>query len=241
MSKVKGTRFAQIPEWVIHSDISDKAVRLYCVLARVVATERQAMPNRKQMAEKLLCSPASFDRALLELIAIGAVTIKATEHPITGARTSNDYRLHFDAPCGGPSSAVMRPLIADDDVREDNGSSTDRTPDRRDSPLPQAAIGVDFEIWWQTYPSKHAKKDAVKAWPKAVRAVDGDVQRLIDGAARFRDDPNREDRYTPYPATWLNGGRWDDDPLPPKRNGKVNQTDQRTFDALAWANQKEGR
>jgi hypothetical protein len=36
----------------------------------------------------------------------------------------------------------------------------------------------------------------------------------VAGAARYRDDPNREKRFTKLPATWLRAGCWEDDPLP---------------------------
>mgnify|MGYP000116654668 CR=1 FL=1 len=40
------------------------------------------------------------------------------------------------------------------------------------------------------------------------------TETITAGAARFRDDPNREEKYTPLAATWLNGERWEDGPLP---------------------------
>jgi hypothetical protein len=58
---------------------------------------------------------------------------------------------------------------------------------------------------------------------------------------RYRNDPNREPEFTAHPATWLNAGRWDDDPLPPRRtNGSaVPASDQRTMMAMEWARRQE--
>lgn len=72
--------------------------------------------------------------------------------------------------------------------------------------------GDDFQEFWQVYPRRAGKKAAEKAWTKAVKATP--AAQILGGAARFRDDPNREQACTPHPATWLNQGRWDDDPLP---------------------------
>lgn len=72
----------------------------------------------------------------------------------------------------------------------------------------------EFERWWAVYPDHHAKADAEKAWRLALRRVGGDVERLLAAAVRFRDDPNRTPAFTPYPAKWLKGDRWEDDPLP---------------------------
>lgn len=72
--------------------------------------------------------------------------------------------------------------------------------------------GDGFQEFWQVYPRREGKKAAEKAWGKAVKTTP--AAQILGGAARFRDDPNREQAYTPHPATWLNQGRWDDDPLP---------------------------
>jgi hypothetical protein len=39
--KVYGERFAVVPEWVLDSDISDRAFRLYAVLARHARLRRE--------------------------------------------------------------------------------------------------------------------------------------------------------------------------------------------------------
>jgi hypothetical protein len=72
-----------------------------------------------------------------------------------------------------------------------------------------------FDAFWTAYPRHTAKGEARKAWPAAVRAAGG-TGPIIDGAKRFAADPNREDAYTPHPATWLRAERWGDDPLPPR-------------------------
>jgi hypothetical protein len=57
------------------------------------------------------------------------------------------------------------------------------------------------------YPKKVGKKDAQKAWAKAVRTAD--PARIIEVASRYPWNPER--RYVKDPATWLNKGCWDDD------------------------------
>lgn len=80
-----------------------------------------------------------------------------------------------------------------------------------------------FDAFWQAYPRRAEKAAARKAWPRALSEAGGNPQTIIDGAQRYRDDPNREPQFTKYPATWLNKGCWDDDPLPPRAtNGRAN-------------------
>ena len=67
----------------------------------------------------------------------------------------------------------------------------------------------EFEKFWEVYPRKMAKKDAFKAFKK----VNVPLQTLIDAVnAQAESDAWQRDngRYIPYPATWLNQGRWDD-------------------------------
>jgi uncharacterized protein YdaU (DUF1376 family) len=73
----------------------------------------------------------------------------------------------------------------------------------------------EFEIFWNTYPVKIGKGTAFKAWVKALKKATLEV--IIEGADRYAKDPNREGEFTAHPATWLNGERWLDQPLPPKR------------------------
>ncbi len=73
-----------------------------------------------------------------------------------------------------------------------------------------------FDRFWDAYPRHVAREGALKAWTKA--ALKADTETIIAGAERYRDDPNREAQYTKHPATWLNAGCWEDDPLPASTN-----------------------
>lgn len=67
-------RFSIIPEWVLDADISDRAIRLYSILARYADNETlQAFPSRETLAKRANCHIKSVDRAIQELIDIGAV------------------------------------------------------------------------------------------------------------------------------------------------------------------------
>jgi hypothetical protein len=80
-----------------------------------------------------------------------------------------------------------------------------------------------FDEFWSTYPRREGKGAARTAFAKAVAKVETPSVILL-GAERFAADPNREDGYTPHPATWLNQERWNDDPLP-NRNGSSRKFD----------------
>ena len=133
------------------------------------------------------------------------------QEPLTDALDGDDSRIR--------ERRVFRP----------SGNLTVRKPDRQESrPSSEhnfsehnqeqntrnnsTAADAAFTEFWQTYPRRTAKGAAVKAFRQALKKASADT--IIAGAARYRDDPNRDDAYTAHPATWLNAERWDDDPLP---------------------------
>lgn len=70
----------------------------------------------------------------------------------------------------------------------------------------------DFLKFWQAYPKKKAKKDALKAWQKATDKPAIEV--LLAILAKQKTWPSwikEKGQFIPYPATWLNEGRWDDE------------------------------
>ena len=70
-------RFAVVPEWVLDADISDRAYRLYGVLLRYGHSSGHRMPSRATLAARLHKDcPDTVDRALKELVGIGAVAVE---------------------------------------------------------------------------------------------------------------------------------------------------------------------
>ena len=56
---------------------------------------------------------------------------------------------------------------------------------------------------------------AAKAFEKALGRAD--IETIVAGAERYRDDPNREQRFTKNPATWLNADAWENEPEPARK------------------------
>jgi len=94
----------------------------------------------------------------------------------------------------------------------------------------------DFLAFWSVYPRKRAKGVAYKAWSNAVKRLvqiyanrPSAIGAILDGAERYRDDPNRQDEFTQHAATWLNGDGWEDEPLPTRIDRRREESDyQRT-------------
>lgn len=89
--------FAMVPEWLLDADVSDCAVRLYAVLLRFGQSSGARMPGRATLARRLhKKSVDTVDRALRELVALGAVAVEARfDGPV---RLTNRYRVRTSRP-----------------------------------------------------------------------------------------------------------------------------------------------
>ena len=90
-------KFAIVPEWFIDSGVSDKAFRLYTVLAKYADNDSgTAYPGRGALAKRMGCSRSSVDRALEELISVGAVSKQRRSQD--GRWTSSLYTVYKVGP-----------------------------------------------------------------------------------------------------------------------------------------------
>jgi hypothetical protein len=103
-------------------------------------------------------------------------------------------------------------------------NATDKTrQDRADKTLKDSQPS-GWDEWWNAYPRKVGKVAAIKSYARALKTVspqalkDG-LDRAVKGWAAAGTEP----QYIPHPATWLNGGRWEDQP-PAQVPGRVAKT-----------------
>lgn len=85
------------------------------------------------------------------------------------------------------------------------------------APTKRGAYGEEFNTFWDAFPSdrKGAKKQCAQKFQAAIKAGIP-AETIIEAAARYKADPNREPQYTVSPHRWLNEGRWESGPLPTK-------------------------
>lgn len=70
-----------------------------------------------------------------------------------------------------------------------------------------------FEAFWKQYPRKVAKPDALRAW-KRLKPAGRLLADLMAGLERQKvsiDWQKGGGQFVPYPATWLNSRRWEDE------------------------------
>ena len=64
--------------------------------------------------------------------------------------------------------------------------------------------------FWILYPRHVAKKDALKAWARIDAAAHVEILTSLTAWRRVWLERG-ELQFVPYPATWLNGERWQDE------------------------------
>ena len=70
-----------------------------------------------------------------------------------------------------------------------------------------------FAEFWSVYPKKKAKQDAIKAWDKIKpdEALGKTIIKAVQAQKLTQDWIKNGGAFIPYPATYLNGRRWEDE------------------------------
>ena len=69
----------------------------------------------------------------------------------------------------------------------------------------------EFLEFWNLYPKKKKKKEALNAWLKASPPIQL-VLNAIAWQKQQRDWVKEDGKFIPHPATYINGNRWEDEP-----------------------------
>lgn len=80
-------------------------------------------------------------------------------------------------------------------------------------PLSSSGKIAQFEQFWLLYPRKVAKGDARKSWKKIVlhNGLFEKICQQVEAAKQTEQWQRDGGQFIPYPATWLNQSRWEDD------------------------------
>lgn len=193
-------------------------------------SDQGAWPKVETIAQGARTSVRQVHRSLLALKELGEITWERGQGTGAGIYKTSRYWITLTCPdeCSGDWNHTMRQFVTS---RPDNLSPLDLTH-TADKPVIEPVIEPvnktyvqaepkqtveyekDFESFWSVYPRKSGKLKAQIAFKKALRLVSLDD--LIAGAKRYANDPNRSPSFTAEASSWLNAGRWDDEPLAPR-------------------------
>ena len=192
-----------------------------------------------RIADALGMSPTTVKAAIRDLEQAGWVT-RTQVHGDGGTFGNCEYTVHSMPVDRGtdsvPRTVVQKTAGGlTDDGKSDPHKKTipsKKTKREEDQPpvVPQRGTGdggevalieereakssypAAFERWWDDYPKKTGKRDAYRKWTAAKKGIGADElhTRLLDRLPGLLATQQRDPRYVPNPATWLNQGRYDD-------------------------------
>jgi len=92
------TAFSTIPRWLFRTKISDRAFKIYCILAQMQGSRgKESHPSRNTLVRMTESSTNSVARALKELCDIGAIQI-IERFRADGGRASSSYIIYYSHP-----------------------------------------------------------------------------------------------------------------------------------------------
>ena len=78
----------------------------------------------------------------------------------------------------------------------------------------KTSVQIRFQSFWEAYPKKKAKGDALKAFNK-LNPDDGLMEKMLSALEwqkKSFDWTKDGGQYIPLPASWIRGMRWEDEP-----------------------------
>jgi len=194
------------------------ATGVYFVLCRHANIETQScFPSVSLISQKLDISERQVKRALSILEHFHIIRVERTSGKVnvyylldkrewidTRACQSPVSNSHHTSACQSPAPVTDRPPkdINLKRLKKDISNSND--------------LDVSFSSFWQVYPKREAKQAAIKAWQKLNpdSSLVTKILFAIDAQKKHKENLKQSNAFTPewpYPATWLNGHRWDDE------------------------------
>jgi hypothetical protein len=181
--------FTQIPnDWVRDSRLSLKAIGLLT----------QLMSHRPGW-NMSISSLARFNKT-------GIDTIKSAvkELELLGYLNRSDKQEHNeDGTFADYVWTTADPFQNPDTVKPASGKQdTKNTITKEQQPIKNKQENISFDKFWELYPKKVAKADALKAWNKAIKTKT--AERLLELTKAYAEGKLPDQTYIPYPASWLN-------------------------------------
>jgi len=125
------------------------------------------------------------------------------EKPSTIPAPGENSKSTVQAPCKNCESTEQARLIPD---------SLKLIPESLTNEAGKPPCDLRFDEFYKAYPVHRGKKDAQRAFTKAIKSVPLETMlKAIKDQKRSPDWLKENGRFIPHPATWLNRGQWDDE------------------------------
>jgi hypothetical protein len=193
--------YTQIPnDWVRDSNLSLKAIGL---LTQLMSHRPGWNMSVSSLARFNKVGVDTIKSAVKELELYGYLKrSEKQEHNEDG--TFADYIWTTADPFQNP--VTVKPVSGKQDTKN--------TITKEQQPIKNKQENTDtgFDKFWELYPKKIAKADALKAWIKATKKKPADE--LLKLTKAYSEGKLPELTYIPYPASWLNKELYESVELP---------------------------
>lgn len=212
-------------------------IRLMCILHKMEEygvivlkqKEKQNENNIHNFAYKLVrqmpYDVACIERSLRELIEEGVITLEGDRlYQKRMVKDGEISRKRAEAGAKGGKSTKGSNSEDDKDKQKPKQSSSKTSNKNEASSENEVEIGNEdnskvnliaerFTLFWKAYPRKASKGTAEKAWKKIAptQKLFDEIMASLEAAKKCEQWQKENGQYIPYPATWLNGKRWEDD------------------------------
>lgn len=124
------------------------------------------------------------------------------------------------ASCSGTKARNRKEMGTEMGTGEGGCKGETPSVDAASTPPVQPKSSEPFDVWWSAVPNRVGRGEASTAYAKAVKAIRGRAGLggedphcfLLERIRAFAVTPKARGDFCPHPATWLNQGRYDDDP-----------------------------
>ena len=184
-----------------------------------------AWPSISTLARYANASERSVKRDIQELVQLGELKVELQNAPTKHQYKTNLYWITISSGVTEAASGVTDWVSRGDSSGESGVTPVGTQNIIRTIKEPSLETSdYGFDTFWNLYPKKVAKADALKAWNKAIKKKTADE--LIALTKAYSEGKLPDMTYIPYPASWLNKELYEsvevqeNKPLPKLRIGK---------------------
>jgi len=189
----------QAMAWAVSQKLPTKEKFVLIMMANYADEDGKCWPSMNRLCEDTGMKKDSVIRAIKALEEIGLAEVERRK--IEGVNLPNIYHLNLRGVVAHSDQGVV--------AHSEEGSRSQRLKPISE-PITKDSI-VGFEKFWLACPRRIGKEAARKAYEKA-RKTTSDSE-LLEGMRRYAATrAGQDEQYTVHPATWLNQGRWADEP-----------------------------
>lgn len=185
-----------------------------CLIAEIDCFANNCFASNAYLAEMMNTTESRLSNALSKLRGMGLIIDAGfngrVRQILVADNVSSDPKIHnpTEKIIGKDFTQVLtQPSpICEGRIHTEVNIDTNREQSIENTPIIPKGMVSEFETFYSAYPRKVSKTNAEKAWKKQ-KCVLSEVMPALQKQMKLWTDP----QFTPHPASWLNGRRWEDE------------------------------